>query len=94
MLNRATFPPVTLSDIEAAHPRIASYVRRTPLARSETLSQRLGTNIYLKAELFQKTGAFKVRGAFNRMLSISGDAGCSPARLMMFSSAPTRIAAT
>jgi threonine dehydratase len=74
MLNRATFPPVTLSDIEAAHPRIASYVRRTPLARSETLSQRLGTNIYLKAELFQKTGAFKVRGAFNRMLSISGDA--------------------
>jgi len=62
--------PVTLSDIEAARARIASHVRRTPLTRSETLSHRLGTNVYLKAEVFQKTGSFKVRGAFNKMLSV------------------------
>jgi len=74
MPNRALFAPVTLADIETAHTRIAPYVRRTPLARSETLSHRLGTNVYLKAELFQKTGAFKVRGAFNKMLSIGRDA--------------------
>jgi len=70
MSNRATFEPITLSDIEAARVRIAPHVRRTPLTRSDTLSRRLGTNVYLKAEMFQKTGAFKVRGAFNKMLSI------------------------
>jgi threonine dehydratase len=74
MPNRATFDPITLSDIEAAQARIAPYVRRTPLSRSETLSRRLGTNVYLKAEVFQKTGAFKVRGAFNKMLCIGDDA--------------------
>src|SRR5262249_11423044 len=40
---------------------------------SHTLSQRFGTNIYLKMELFQKTGAFKIRGAFNKMLSLTGE---------------------
>ena len=71
---QTTFDPVTLSDIEAARARIAPYVQRTPLIRSETLSRRLGTNVYLKAEVFQKTGAFKVRGAFNKMLSIPAGA--------------------
>ncbi len=62
---------ITLADIQAARVRIASRVARTPLVRSETLSRRLGTNIYLKAELFQKTGSFKVRGAFNKMLELT-----------------------
>lgn len=62
---------ISLADIEAARGRIAPHVTRTPLVRSETLSRQLGTNIYLKAELFQKTGAFKVRGAFNKMLGLS-----------------------
>jgi len=64
----------TLADIEAARRRIVPYVRRTALERSETLSRRAGTNIYLKMEVFQKTGSFKVRGAFNKMLEL-GDAG-------------------
>jgi threonine dehydratase len=64
---------VTLADIETARTRISPYVRRTPLSRNETLSRRLGTNLYLKAEIFQKTGSFKVRGAFNKMLEL-GDA--------------------
>jgi threonine dehydratase len=39
------------------------------MQRSTTLSDRLGTNVYLKFELFQKTGSFKPRGAFNKMLA-------------------------
>jgi threonine dehydratase len=46
-------------------------VRRTPLLPSATLSERLKTNVYVKYELFQKTGSFKVRGAFNKALSLS-----------------------
>lgn len=64
---------VILGDIEAARERIAPYVKRTPLERSETLSRRLGTNVYVKYELFQKTGSFKPRGAFNKLLSLSED---------------------
>jgi threonine dehydratase len=64
---------VTLADIEQARTRIAGRVKRTPLERSETLSRRLGTNVYLKLELFQKTGSFKVRGAFNKVLGIPED---------------------
>ena len=46
---------ITLNDvkIEAAE-KVSSYVHRTPLWKSETLSRRLGTNVYLKMELFQK----------------------------------------
>ena len=64
---------VTLQDIETARERIAPYVKRTPLERSETLSRRLGTNVYVKYELFQKTGSFKPRGAFNKMLSLTDE---------------------
>ena len=61
---------ITLNDVKAAAGKISSHVRRTPLWKSETLSKRLGTNVYLKMELFQKTGSFKPRGAFNQMLSL------------------------
>ena len=61
----------SLGDVKSAQACIAPHVKRTPLTRSEVLSQRLGTNVYLKAELFQKTGAFKVRGAFNKMLRLT-----------------------
>lgn len=60
---------VTLDHIRDARERIQPYVKRTPLIPSETLSRRLGTNVSLKLELFQKTGSFKVRGAFNKLLS-------------------------
>lgn len=62
-----------INDIRAAAKRIAGHVRRTPLERSETLSERLGTNVYVKYELFQKTGSFKARGAFNKMLSLTDE---------------------
>lgn len=62
---------ITLADIEQARNRIAPYVKRTPLERSETLSRRLATNVYVKYELFQKTGSFKPRGGFNKMLALT-----------------------
>src|SRR5215469_500636 len=61
---------ISLDDVVAASERITSYVKRTPLVRSSFLSNRLGANIYLKQEVLQKTGAFKVRGAFNKMLTL------------------------
>jgi len=60
-----------LATIKQAQQRINGYVKRTPLEHSETLSNYLGTNVFVKLELFQKTGSFKVRGAFNKMLSLS-----------------------
>ena len=62
-----------LSDVRAARARITPYIRRTPLERSTTLSRMLGTNVYLKYELFQKTGSFKPRGAFNTVLSLTDE---------------------
>ena len=61
---------ITLDDIRSARERIAGRVARTPLVSSATLSSRLGAQVFLKLELFQKTGSFKVRGAFNKVLSI------------------------
>jgi threonine dehydratase len=61
---------ITLDDIRSARERITGRVARTPLVSSATLSARLGAKVFLKLELFQKTGSFKVRGAFNKVLSI------------------------
>jgi threonine dehydratase len=60
---------IDLEAISAARERITPYVHRTPMERNRTLSERLGANVYLKLELFQKTGSFKPRGAFNKMLA-------------------------
>jgi threonine dehydratase len=60
---------IDLETIRAARERITPYVHRTPIQRSSTLCERLGANVYLKLELFQKTGSFKPRGAFNKMVS-------------------------
>ncbi|HLH41227.1 MAG TPA: threonine/serine dehydratase [Bryobacteraceae bacterium] len=64
------YEALSLAQIQAARQRIAPCVRRTPLTPSATLSERLRTNVYVKLELFQKTGSFKVRGAFNKALSL------------------------
>jgi threonine dehydratase len=61
---------LSLKDIQSARQRIAPCIRRTPLSPSATLSERLKTNVYVKLELFQKTGSFKVRGAFSKALSL------------------------
>ena len=64
---------LTLAHIQNARQRIAPCVRRTPLTASAALSERLKTNVYVKLELFQKTGSFKVRGAFNKALGLKAE---------------------
>jgi threonine dehydratase len=58
---------VTLADIEAARERVRDAVYYSPCAHSRTLSQLTGQEIYLKLENLQMTGAFKERGALNRI---------------------------
>jgi len=62
---------LTLAQIQNARQLIAPCVRRTPLSASAALSERLKTNVYVKLELFQKTGSFKARGAFNKALNLT-----------------------
>ena len=59
---------ISLADVRAAQERIRPYVKRTPVIGNRTLSEMLGTHVYLKLEIFQTTGAFKARGAFNKIL--------------------------
>ena len=65
---------VTLDDIRAAAERIRGHVVETPLVRDEALSARLGQPIWLKCEYRQTTGAFKLRGATNAILSLPPEA--------------------
>jgi threonine dehydratase len=62
---------VTLSDIEAARSRIAGHVRRTPAYESTGLSERLGRRCAVKMEALQLAGSFKVRGVFNKVMTLS-----------------------
>ena len=58
-------------DVQAAQARIASHIVRTPLLRVPALDEALGCQVYLKHEGFQTIGAFKLRGALNKALSLS-----------------------
>ena len=62
---------VQLADIEAAAARLRPHIQHTPTVRSRLLSTRLGGEVYLKQELFQRGGSFKLRGALNRILTLS-----------------------
>jgi threonine dehydratase len=57
--------------VEAAEARIRTHVRETRLEHSASLSALTDASVYLKLENLQRTGSFKVRGAFNRILSLS-----------------------
>ncbi len=63
--------PLCLDDICEAAERIKPYVVRTPLLRSKPMDKFLGCKVYLKPEMLQITGAFKMRGAMNKILSLS-----------------------
>jgi len=64
---------VTLSadDVRAASLRLAGHAHRTPVLTSRTLDERVGAQVHLKAESFQRVGAFKFRGAFNAVSMLS-----------------------
>ncbi len=63
----------TPADVDAAAQRIAGVAIRTPLISSLALDERLGGRIFLKAETLQRIGAFKFRGAYNKLASIPAD---------------------
>ncbi len=60
-----------LSDVLAARDRVAETARHTPLEYSHTFSAMTGANVHLKQENLQRTGAFKIRGATNRIATLS-----------------------
>jgi threonine dehydratase len=60
-------------EIEQARRRLAGIIKPTPLLRSDTFDRLVGTQIFLKPENRQKTGSFKIRGAFNRLASMSSE---------------------
>src|SRR5438046_5756535 len=61
---------IDLDRIRAAHERIRSFIRRTPVLTSERLSDASGASLFFKGENFQKIGAFKARGATNAVFSL------------------------
>ncbi|MGH2999217.1 MAG: threonine ammonia-lyase, partial [Gaiellaceae bacterium] len=60
-----------LKDIEAARARLDGVARVTPVYRSDTLSGVCGREVHLKAENLQRTGSFKIRGAYNRLSTLT-----------------------
>ena len=64
---------LTLEQVRQARDRILGRVHRTPLLSCATLGRELGARVSLKLECLQKTGSFKPRGAFNKMLSLSAE---------------------
>ena len=60
----------TLADIEAARERLAGVARETPLYPTETFSRLTGRQVFLKAENLQRTGSFKIRGAYNTISTL------------------------
>ena len=65
---------ISVNDVLAARTRVAGHTWRTPVERSAWLSEAAQTDVYLKLECFQRTGSFKVRGAFNAVATLT-DAG-------------------
>lgn len=61
------------ADAVLAANRVAPYIRQTPLAHSPFFSEQTGANVWLKLENLQVTGSFKLRGAFNKLLSMTAE---------------------
>ena len=70
---KARLDEITLRHIYAARRTIAPYIRHTPLIYSAPLSKLSGAQVYLKLECLQETGAFKLRGAANKLVSLSAE---------------------
>lgn len=63
--------PISLNDVRAAAQSLAGVVTRTPLLENPDINETLGGRLLIKAECAQRTGAFKLRGAYWRMLNMS-----------------------
>lgn len=61
---------INISDIRKARGNIHSFIHKTPLIHSSSFSKLINADVYIKAENLQKTGSFKVRGAFNKLMDL------------------------
>src|SRR5436190_11554240 len=64
---------ISLDDVHRARERIGDRLHRTPLLSSATLSKQVGADVRFKAELFQRTGAFKPRGVLNKLATLTDE---------------------
>ena len=64
---------IGIDDVRAAASRLRGVAHRTPVFTSRTLDDMVGATVFLKAESLQRGGAFKFRGAYNKISSLSGD---------------------
>lgn len=64
---------LTMQDVLDARKRIEPYIYKTPLLRFPVMDDILGCEVYIKHEGFQKTGSFKIRGATNKILSLTDE---------------------
>jgi threonine dehydratase len=64
-------PALTFAAVQAAAERITPHLRQTPTQHSHDLSEIAGRALYLKLENLQRTGAFKIRGALNKLLTLA-----------------------
>ncbi|MBW4686524.1 MAG: threo-3-hydroxy-L-aspartate ammonia-lyase [Komarekiella atlantica HA4396-MV6] len=62
---------VTITDVQAAHERLLGIAHRTPVLTSRIVNDRTHSQVFFKCENFQRTGAFKFRGAYNALLQLS-----------------------
>jgi threonine dehydratase len=62
---------VSINDIEAAYKRVKPVVHKTPLLSSRTFDARCGNEVLFKAENYQRAGAFKIRGAYNKISTLT-----------------------
>jgi threo-3-hydroxy-L-aspartate ammonia-lyase len=68
---------IDFADVRAAQARLAGVINQTPVLTSRTLDERTGAKLFLKAESFQRTGAFKFRGAYNAVSQLPPEARAS-----------------
>jgi threo-3-hydroxy-L-aspartate ammonia-lyase len=66
-------PLIELADVEAAAERLRGVAHRTPTLTSRTLDGLVGGSVFVKPECFQRGGAFKFRGAYNKIASLDAD---------------------
>src|SRR6266536_875500 len=64
---------LTLEQVEGAAGRLEGRIHRTPVITSRSLDEATGYSVFLKCENLQRAGAFKIRGALNKLLSLSVD---------------------
>lgn len=62
---------IALTDVQEAYARLSGVLHKTPLDRSRTFSMMTGCDVYLKLDNLQKTGSFKIRGAYNKIQSLT-----------------------